>query len=79
VWHPDGRHLLINLRRASGEQDTYLVPINGDRPRVLARGIGPDQVYPHLIDGGKTLLVTTSGPLTTDILELTAGVAPARN
>jgi WD40 repeat protein len=75
VWHPDGRHLMVNLARSSGERDAYLIPINGDRPRVLARDIGPDFVYPHLVDGGNTLLVTTVSPITTDILELTAGAA----
>jgi len=75
VWHPDGQHLLINLARSSGEWDTYLVPINGDRPRVLARGVGPAFADPTLTDGGNTVLVTVPGPLTTEILELTAGAS----
>lgn len=73
VWHPDGRHLLVNLARGSGEHDTYLVPINGDRPRVLARDTFRNFNYPHLTDRGNTLLVGAAGPRITDIIELTAG------
>ncbi len=79
VWHPDARHLVITLARSSGERDTYLVPINGDRPRVLARDVVSNWPYPQLLEGGNTMLVTVGGPFTSAIVELSAGAGVRRS
>jgi hypothetical protein len=55
----------------------YLVPVNGDRPRMLARGASPDTRTIISLDG-KTLLLSIPEPATSSILEFTLPASAAR-
>jgi Tol biopolymer transport system component len=71
LWHPDGRNLIVGMSRpGQAQEDVYLVPLNGDMPRLIQRGSSPDTRIALTADG-KTVLVSLPSQRTTDILEFT--------
>jgi Tol biopolymer transport system component len=69
-FHPDGRHLILGGRiPGESESKIFLVPLNGDAPRVLSQS-------PRLIStiyispDGKSLVFTSEGAPTSTIYEL---------
>ncbi len=76
-WHPDGRNLIVSMSRP-GEmlEDVFLVPINGDRPRLIQRGASSDTRVSVMPDG-RTVMVSVAGPASTAFLEFTLPGAPS--
>ena len=69
-FHPDGRHVIL-IGRMPGETVTkiFLVPLNGDAPRVLTQFTG--RVYNmRMSPDGTTLVYDVEGAPTTTIHEL---------
>ncbi len=71
-WHPDGRHLIAAMHRQGELQnDVYLVPVNGDPPRMIVRGSSAREMRVWPTADGRSVLLSIPDPTTTDIIEFT--------